>query len=191
LIGKQSVEIALVNAERGVIEVVARDAAMAAAKKNGVKFYHEGGGGSTGASRTARKKQILDDKILDARISAAVAKCEATAPTLDLWHLIATSMLDSAWSDAQRDIARRRGWEKGYNPKKLITAMNLNQVRGLLLELLVLRGLRGFWNVQAYANEAMRFYKIDGAKIAAQVKAAEQAKKPKAKKKEGKKGKSK
>lgn len=163
-----------------VKEVLPRADALALAKKAGVNFRSNH---SHGPSKAERAKQLLEAKIARAVNTAVVQAAEN--PDLDwaaFWRVLARVLLHSSCHDSSKETMKRRQVEDHAAMRKAIASMDPGQCRGVVVELALCHGVRGTWGVRDAEKEILALFKVDKAKIAAQVKAsAAEAKKPKAK----------
>lgn len=200
LVGKlpEDIKPAVAVTGDGVKEVLPAHVARRLAKENGAKFYGSSSGGSSDSWRkqqaAARKKAVLEEKIWAAVTGEVVVKCEGRKPTLAFWRLLAGTLADDAWNDGIDRIAKRRGLSEKMSESRpamtnAVASMTEQQCIGFLLEVLVLRGIRGSWGLDKPQKEALAMFGVSEAKIATRVKAELAAKKKPAKDAKGTKGK--
>lgn len=190
LLGQDAPVPTLVRDERSgeVLEVVERTAAKLAAPDI---FKPVAQTTLTDQEAKRRKEALLKGEATREAIRQIVKREEDNAgpPPPDFWALFVRGLVAAAWSETQREVARRRDWMTKGDARQAADAiteaadaMGAYELRGLALEMLLTRGAGGpDGSYGEVLKDACQLYGLDLEELEAEQRALGKPKKPKGK----------
>ncbi len=188
LLGKHVPRVHVARDESGKVHRLIKKAdASAALAKAGHKFRGPTKESTRAAYRPSAAAQAAEAKrrsaleaarlTAGAATAAVVAKVEALEPTAAWWRLVVYSFADGSWHDVITTVCKRRGWAvNGNRPEEALRGklegLDVAQLRGLLMDLLVTRGAYNHYGTPTLGKPLTRacaLLKVDLKKVQAQV----------------------
>jgi ParB/RepB/Spo0J family partition protein len=179
LLGKEAPQKVVARDPRGaVVELVERDAAIAAAKKAGLAVRTPDAADGFDRAKYEREEKLRRE-VQRRTVAAIVARLEAAAPNAKLWRFVAEVLVDG--NDAEPVLARRLGddWDEKA-ARAAIGRMTEAQLRAFVLEAALAPAI--YYGHRDDSKALLAWAKVDGKAIEKEARQAlKDAEKPAAK----------